>query len=93
MTTEGMTPAQLDIAGAIVLGQDRLGELTPWFVGIWLDTVLLGLMLALFGHWQANVASSDRKWVKIMVVRPFVSLPVATYASLALALRGADEAE
>ena len=68
LTTQGMSPVQLDLAGQLVLGGDPLRSLAPWFIGIWLDTLLLGAMLALFAHWVGSVAKTDRRWVKVTVV-------------------------
>ena len=67
-TTEHMTPAQLEFFGKLFLAENRTYQLAPWFMGIWLDTLLLGLMLVLYAQWQAGSAKTDQKWSKVTVV-------------------------
>ena len=50
------------------VGDRQLYHLSPYFMGMWLDSLLLGILLALFVRWQVNVAATDRRWVKWVVV-------------------------
>ena len=67
-TSVGLNDTQLEALGRAYVGDRQLYHLSPYFMGMWLDSLLLGILLALFVRWQVNVAATDRRWVKWVVV-------------------------
>jgi hypothetical protein len=72
LTTKGLNDTQLEALGRMVFSEDRLYHLSPHLMGMWLDSLFLGILIALFVRWQVSVAASDRAWVKAIVVCRFI---------------------
>lgn len=67
ITTLGMNDTMLEMVGKMYLGQDKLRNLSPYLMGMWLDALFLGALLALFVRWQVNSAATDKTWVELLV--------------------------
>jgi hypothetical protein len=68
LSTKGLSPAQLEMIGKIAFSHDKLYNLSPYLMGMWLDALFLGVLLALFVRWLTVSAGTDRAWVKGVVV-------------------------
>ena len=68
LSAKGFSEEQKEILGKIAFSHDKLYHLSPYLMGMWLDALFLGILLALFVRWLVNVSGSDKKWVKGIVV-------------------------
>lgn len=68
ITTKGLNATQLEELGRYVFSDNKMYHFTPHLMGMWLDSMFLGILLALSVRWQVNVAATDKKWVKGIVV-------------------------
>jgi hypothetical protein len=68
LSTKGLTGPQLEAIGKLAFSHDKLYNLSPYLIGMWLDALFLGILLALFVRWLTTVSGTDRAWVKAVVV-------------------------